>query len=72
MDTNATSMFGTGARVWLNKQSGNVIFNSAVGYQDPRFDVNDLGFQTRADVINAHIGGGYGSWRAPAPAGSPP
>src|SRR5439155_21134495 len=55
-----TSMFGTGARVWLNKQSGNVIFNSAVGYQDPRFDVNDLGFQTRADVINAHIGGGYG------------
>jgi uncharacterized protein DUF5916/cellulose/xylan binding protein with CBM9 domain len=59
VDPNATSMTGFGSRYWLNKQKGNVIFNSALGFMNPKFDVSDLGFQTRSDIINGHIGGGY-------------
>src|SRR5207249_233361 len=68
VDSSATSMLGYGARMWLNKQSGHLLFNSGLGFMNPRFDVNDLGFQSRADVINGHIGTGYQwtnvtSWR---------
>lgn len=64
VDSNATSMEGYAGRFTINKQKGNVIFNSALGIISPRFDVNDLGFLWRADVINMHIGGGY-AWRDP-------
>jgi hypothetical protein len=68
VDPNLTSMTGYGARLWLNKQKGNWLSNSAIGFMTPQFDVNDLGFMSRADVINTHIGGGYRwtnvtSWR---------
>jgi hypothetical protein len=56
VDSGATSLTGYGARVWLNKQEGSLISNSAIGFMDPRFDVNDMGFQSRADVITAHSG----------------
>ena len=56
VDSSTTSLTGFGARVWLNKQEGNLISNSAIGVMDPRFDVNDMGFQNRADVITAHSG----------------
>jgi len=59
VDSSATSLTGTTARVWLNKEKGNLSVNSAIGYVSPGFEVNDLGFQTRADFINGHIGGGY-------------
>ncbi|MGH7725263.1 MAG: DUF5916 domain-containing protein [Candidatus Eiseniibacteriota bacterium] len=58
-DPTRTSMTGTGTRLWLNKQTGNVIMNAAAGYMSPAFDANDIGFMTRADVINTHVGGGY-------------
>ncbi len=58
-DPERTSLTGTGTRLWLNKQTGNVIFNAAAGYMSPSFEVNDIGFMSRADVINAHVGGGY-------------
>jgi hypothetical protein len=64
VDSSATSLTGYGARLWLNKQSGAVLFNSAVGFMDPKFDVNDLGIQSRADVLNAHVGSGY-AWNTP-------
>ena len=56
VDSSATSLTGFGARVWLNKQEGNLISNSAIGLMDPKFDVNDMGFQSQADVITAHTG----------------
>jgi hypothetical protein len=59
VDPDATSLTGYGSRYWLNKQKGNGIFNAALGFMDPKFDVSDLGFQPRSDVINGHIGGGY-------------
>ena len=64
VDTDATSLMGGGARVWLNKEKGNWISNSALGILSPGFDVNDLGFQSRSDVINMHVGGGY-KWTEP-------
>jgi hypothetical protein len=59
VDSFATSLTGYAGRVLINKQKGNVIFNSALGFVDPKFDLNDMGFLFRTDVINGHIGGGY-------------
>jgi hypothetical protein len=59
LDPNATSLTGFGSRYWLNKQKGSWICNAALGFMDPKFELNDMGFMTRADVINGHFGGGY-------------
>jgi hypothetical protein len=59
VDPGATSQTGFGSRLWLNKQKGNVFGNAALGFMDPRFEINDVGFMSRADVVNGHIGGGY-------------
>jgi hypothetical protein len=59
VDPSATSLTGTAARVWLNKEKGNFFSNSAFGFITPGFEVNDMGFQTRADQINGHAGIGY-------------
>jgi hypothetical protein len=53
-DSSAISLGGWAGRMALNKQKGNWRVNSAVGIVSPGFDVNDLGFQSRSDVINAH------------------
>jgi Domain of unknown function (DUF5916) len=59
VDSSATSLTGYAGRLLLNKQKGNIIFNSALGFVDPKFDLNDMGFLWRTDVINGHVGGGY-------------
>ncbi len=59
VDPNATALTGYAGRLWLNKQSGSVMSNSAVGWLSPNFEVNDLGIQSRSDVINAHSMLGY-------------
>ena len=64
VDANATSLTGFGSRYWLNKQKGSTFCNAALGFMTPSFDVNDVGFMTRADVINGHFGGGY-KWTQP-------
>jgi Domain of unknown function (DUF5916) len=64
VDSTATSLTGYAARVALNKQKGNWMFNSAVGIVDPNFDVNDLGFQFRGDQINSHLMFGH-KWTKP-------
>ncbi len=63
-DSSATSMTGYAGRFWLNKQKGNVYVNAAVGFIDPRFDVNDLGFMWRGDELNGHVVAGY-QWTEP-------
>jgi uncharacterized protein DUF5916/cellulose/xylan binding protein with CBM9 domain len=65
VDSAVTSLAGYAARVSLNKQKGNWMFNSAVGLVDPKFDVNDLGFQFRGDQINAHLMFGH-KWTVPS------
>jgi len=64
VDSSITSMTGYGARISLNKNKGKFFANSALGILSPGFDVNDLGFQSRSDVINMHAGCGY-SWSDP-------
>jgi hypothetical protein len=64
VDSSATSLTGYAGRILLNKQKGNIIFNSALGFIDPKFNVNDAGFMWRNDVINGHIGSGY-KWTDP-------
>src|SRR6185436_10443977 len=59
VDTTATSLTGFASRYWLNKQKGNTFVNAAVGFLSPKFEVNDLGFMSYADLINYHVGGGY-------------
>jgi len=59
IDPEATSLTGFAGRIITNKQKGNVIFNSAFGFVDPRFDNNDAGFMWRGDLLNAHLGAGY-------------
>jgi hypothetical protein len=58
-DPSRTSLTGHGTRLWLNKQSGNIFLNAAAGYLSPGFEVNDIGFMSRADLINLHFGTGY-------------
>jgi len=63
-DPNATKMDGWIGRVALNKQSGNFRLNTAAGYSSPGFDVNDLGFMFRTDMINTSFVSGY-RWLEP-------
>jgi hypothetical protein len=64
LDSSATELSGFAGRFYLNKQKGRIIVNSAIGVISPGFDVNDLGFLNRADVINGHFGMGY-LWTKP-------
>ena len=64
LDTTATSLSGTAARFALNKQNGRVQFNAALGYLSPGFDISDVGFMFRTNIINGHVVVGY-SWPDP-------
>lgn len=64
VDSTANSLTGFAGRLHLNKQKGNFFINSAFGFITPGFDVNDLGFFFRGDVLNAHFGAGY-KWTTP-------
>jgi hypothetical protein len=56
VDSSATSLTGFGGRVSLNKQDGNLISNSSIGVLSPGFEVNDMGYQSRADMLLGHTG----------------
>jgi hypothetical protein len=64
LDPSATSLTGWAARFHLNKQKGNWFSNSGLGFISPGYETNDLGFMSRAGVINMHVGAGY-AWRQP-------
>jgi hypothetical protein len=59
VDSMKTSLTGYAGRIVLNKQKGNFFVNTAFGLITPAFDLNDLGFLYRADIINWHAGAGY-------------
>ena len=60
-----TSLQGWAGRVTLNKEKGSFLLNAALGAISPGFEVSDLGFQWRADVVNAHLWGSY-RWTKPS------
>ncbi|MBI5476095.1 MAG: hypothetical protein HY964_05085 [Ignavibacteriales bacterium] len=59
VDSTSTSLSGYAGRFALNKEKGNIIFNTAFGFITPGFEVNDLGFQFRANALNGHVVLGY-------------
>lgn len=63
IDSTSSSMAGSAGRFYLIRQ-GNFFVNSAIGFIDPKFEINDLGFLARTDIINTHIGAGY-NWSEP-------
>ena len=64
VDSQAVSLSGWAARVLLSKEKGPWMLSAAGGAISPGFDANDLGYMSRADVINTHLGGGY-RWSDP-------
>ena len=64
LDSSATSLVGWAGRAMVNKQKGNVLFNSGIGVVNPGLELNDLGFQGRADLISTHAVAGY-KWTTP-------
>ena len=59
LDTTLTELSGYAGRLTINKQKGNFFLNSAFGFISPQFDVNELGFQSRSDILNYHMVLGY-------------
>lgn len=64
VDSISTSLNGYAGRLSLNKQKGDWMLNTAIGLIDPGFDINDLGFMWRTNIINAHFAGGH-RWTEP-------
>ena len=64
VDSSATSLTGYSGRLMLNKNRGRFTFNTAVGFISPKFEVNDLGFGSYSDYINAHFYTNY-IWNVP-------
>lgn len=63
-DPTRTSLSGWAGRVMLNKERGSVRVNSSLGAISPGYEVNDLGYATRADQVNWHLALGY-DWNEP-------
>jgi hypothetical protein len=59
-----TSMKGWTGSVNLNRQTGNILFNSALWAVSPGFESNDLGFQTNGDIAGSHM---VVNWRKQTP-----
>ncbi|MGE5440423.1 MAG: DUF5916 domain-containing protein, partial [Bacteroidota bacterium] len=64
VDSSATSLSGYAGRFYLIKEKGNMFVNAALGFINPKYDVNDAGFIGNGDVINMHLGAGY-KWTEP-------
>jgi hypothetical protein len=64
LDTSATSLVGYNGRFKLNKQKGNFYMNAAFGFIDPKFEINDIGFLSRSDILNGHVVASY-RWTEP-------
>ena len=64
VDSSATSLTGYSGRLMVNKNRGRWRLNTAIGFVSPKFEINDLGFNSYSDLINAHIFTGY-RWNDP-------
>ncbi len=64
IDSSATTLTGYGGRLTLNKNRGRFTFNTALAFMSPKFEVNDLGFGSYSDKMNAHFFASY-RWNEP-------
>jgi hypothetical protein len=62
LDTNRTSLAGSGGRMQLVKRNGHWNFMSATLWKTPGFETNDLGYMREADQILSFIWAGYSVW----------
>jgi hypothetical protein len=63
-DPERTNLSGWASRVMLNKEKGDYRLNTAVGAVSPGYEINDVGFQNRADHVNSHMAVGR-RWSEP-------
>ncbi|UCH11302.1 MAG: carbohydrate binding family 9 domain-containing protein, partial [Fidelibacterota bacterium] len=64
LDSNRTKLEGWMGRFGLRTVGGNAHFQTALGILSPGFNVNDLGYSSRGNLINWHVVGGY-QWLEP-------
>jgi hypothetical protein len=64
VDSSATSMTGYAGRFAINKNRGQWVFNTAIGFISPKFEANDLGSVAFSDFIDAHFYTSY-RWNVP-------
>jgi len=62
LDTNRTSLGGSGGRIQLVKQNGHWNFMAASLWKTPGFEINDLGYMRQADQVLSLLWGGYNVW----------
>ena len=62
LDTNRTSLAGSGGRMQLVKMNGHWNFMSATIWKTPGFETNDLGYVREADQILSLLWAGYNVW----------
>ncbi|MCX6254729.1 MAG: DUF5916 domain-containing protein [Bacteroidia bacterium] len=62
LDTNRTSLAGSGGRMQVQKLNGHWNFLGAVLWKTPGFETNDLGYIREADQILAVLAAGYNQW----------
>jgi hypothetical protein len=62
IDSNRTSLNGSGGRIQLMKQNGHWNFLSAVLWKSPGFETNDLGYMRTTDQILGVLWAGYNAF----------
>ncbi|GAB5472265.1 MAG: hypothetical protein Mars2KO_03640 [Maribacter sp.] len=59
VDADATALTGTGGNLQIGKGAGNWRFQSGVTWRSPELELNDIGFQLRADDLRYYGWLGY-------------
>lgn len=62
LDSNRTSLTGTGGRMLIQKLNGHWNFAGAVLWKSPGFELNDIGYLRQADQLIPIIFGQYTQW----------
>jgi hypothetical protein len=62
LDSNRTSLFGSGGRMQIRKMNGHWNFIGAAIWKTPGFETNDLGYIREADQILTILWTGYNQW----------
>jgi hypothetical protein len=62
LDTNRTSLMGTGGRMQILKLNGHWNFMTSTTWKSPGFELNDIGFLREADQILSVLWAGYNQW----------
>ncbi len=62
LDTNRTSLTGSGGRMQIMKLNGHWNFMSATTWKTPGFETNDLGYIREADQVLSVLWAGYNQW----------